>query len=100
MRPILPASASKLRSMALRLKGDQTAENGTGSGSSANGSNTMPVVGRSDVAAPTMVMPNPWPTIDSNVPRPTSKRRINGPAPGKAQDDMVVDLRAGAAVAD
>ena len=40
-RPIVPASISRLRSAALRLNGDQTAEKGTGSGSSANGRNTM-----------------------------------------------------------
>ena len=71
------------------MNDDQTAEKGTGSGSSANGRNTMPAVGSSDVAAPTMVMPKTCSTMDSNVPRPTSKRRIDGA--GRAFGDLDLD---------
>lgn len=52
----------------------------------------MPMVGSSNVAAPTMVMPRPCPTIDSNVPRPASKRRIDG-ADQRSGNDMIVNLR-------
>ena len=38
----------------------------------------MPVVGSNAVAALTMVMPKPCPTMDNSVPRPTSKRWIDG----------------------
>ena len=72
------ASVSRLRSAALRLDGDQIAENVIGSGSSAKGRKTMPVVGNSAVAAPARVMPKPCPTMDNRVPRPTSKRWIDG----------------------
>ena len=77
-RPMSLATVSRLRSAALRLDGDQTAEKATGSGSSAKGRKTMPVVGNSAEAVPTMVMPKPCPTMDSSAPRPTSKRRIDG----------------------
>ena len=77
-RPMSLARVSRLRSAALRLDGDQTAEKATGSGSSAKGKKTMPVDGNSAVAALTMVMPKPCPTVDSSAPRPTSKRRIDG----------------------
>lgn len=70
------ARVSRLRSAAPWLKGDRTAEKGTGSGSSANGRKTTPDVGNSDVAAPAMVIPKPCPTMESKVLRPTSKRRI------------------------
>src|SRR5690606_9518513 len=55
-RPMSLASVSRLRNVALRLNGDQIAEKTTGSGSSAKGRKTMPVVGNSAVAAPTIVM--------------------------------------------
>lgn len=77
-RPMSLARLSRLRSAALRLDGDQTAEKATGSGSSAKGKKTMPVDGNSAVAALTMVIPKPCPTMDSSAPRPTSKRRIDG----------------------
>lgn len=50
----------------------------TGSGSSAIGRKTTPDVGKRDEAAPMTVMPKSCPTIDSNVPRPTSNLRIEG----------------------
>ena len=48
-RPMSLARLSRLRSAALRLDGDQTAEKATGSGSSAKGKKTMPFVGNSAV---------------------------------------------------
>ena len=77
-RLILFARLSRFFSAALRLNGNQTAVKATGSGSSAKGRKTIPVVGSSAVAAPTMVTPKPCPTMDSSAPRPTSKRRIDG----------------------
>lgn len=104
IRPMSLARVSRLRSAALRLNGDHTAENGTGSGSSANGGKTTSVAGYSAVAAPTMVMPNPCPTMDRSVPRSTLNRWINGvgerPARRKTQDDMIMDLWSGATMPD
>jgi hypothetical protein len=72
------ARLSRLRSAALRLNGDQTAENGDRLRLVGERQEDTPDVGSSAVAAPTMVMPKPCPTMDSSVPRPTSKRRIDG----------------------
>ena len=77
-RLILFARLSRFFNAALRLNGDQTAVKATGSGSSAKGRKTMPVVGNSAVAAPARVMPKRCPTMDNRVPRPTSKRWIDG----------------------
>src|SRR5690606_30859810 len=55
-RLILLARVSRFFRVALRLNGDQTAVDATGSASSAKGRKTMPDVGSSAVAAPTMVM--------------------------------------------
>ncbi len=49
------ARVSRLRSAALRLDGDQTAENVIGFGSSANDRKATPDVGSSAVAAPAIV---------------------------------------------
>ena len=54
-----------------------------------NGRNTMPVDGSCAVAALTMVTPKPCPTMDSSVPRPTSKRWIDGAGQSPARRSTI-----------
>lgn len=102
MRSLLPASSCRQGRADFGAsgsdKGDQITENTTGSGSSLIGSRVTPAVGDNWLATPRSVTPNPCATMESSVPRFTSKRWMFGV--GQTQHDLVVDLRPRTAMTD